>query len=185
MFRPSDDATLYPYLIPSNIFAQISLSQLKEIYTEAIIDASFAKECDNFSIEVKEAVAEHAIKEHLDFGSIYAYEVDGFGNSVFMDDANVPSVLSLAYIGGHQPTDPLYKNTRKFVTSYSNPYFLKGKDAEGQASPHTGKDRIWPMGIILRGITSIDENEILRCISMLKATHADTCLLYTSPSPRD
>ena len=108
----------------------------------------------------------------------YAYEVDGFGNSIFMDDANVPSLLSLAYIGGHQPTDPLYKNTRKFVTSYSNPYFLKGKDAEGQASPHTGKDRIWPMGIILRGITSIDENEILRCISMLKATHADTGFMH-------
>jgi len=178
MFRPSDDATLYPYLIPSNIFAQISLSQLKEIYTGATIDVSFAKECDDFSIEVKEAVTEHAIKEHLDFGSIYAYEVDGFGNSVFMDDANVPSLLSLAYIGGHQPTDPIYKNTRKFVTSYSNPYFLKGKDAEGQASPHTGKDRIWPMGIILRGITSIDENEILRCISMLKATHADTGFMH-------
>ena len=178
MFRPSDDATLYPYLIPSNIFAEISLSQLEEIYTEVMNDSSFAKECNDFSSEIKEAVAQHAIKEHMDFGSIYAYEVDGFGNTLFMDDANVPSLLSLAYIGGHKPTDPIYKNTRKFVTSFSNPYFLKGKNAEGQASPHTGKDRIWPMGIILRGITSIDEKEILHCIAMLKATHADSGFMH-------
>ena len=62
-----------------------------------------------------------------------------------MDDANVPSLMSLAYLGVHQSNDALYKNTRKFLLSEFNPYFLKGEVAEGQASPHTGKEKIWPI----------------------------------------
>ena len=97
-----------------------------------------------------------------------------------MDDANVPSLMSLAYIGGHSPTDAIYQNTRRFLTSDDNPYFLKGKAAEGQASPHTGKENIWPMGIILRGLTSIKDDEIIKCLKMLKATHADTGFMHES-----
>lgn len=178
MFRPSDDATMYPYLIPSNIFAVISLQQLSEIYGSVLNDTTFAEECASFSREVDTAVKKYAIAEHLNFGEIYAYEVDGFGNKVFMDDANVPSLMSLAYIGAHKPSDILYKNTRSFLLSDSNPYFLKGKYAEGQASPHTGKDRIWPMGIILRAMTSTDEDEIYQCLKMLRATHAGTGFMH-------
>jgi meiotically up-regulated gene 157 (Mug157) protein len=134
----------------------------------------------SFSIEVKSAVEKYAVKEHLDFGKMYAYEVDGFGNALFMDDANVPSLMSLAYIGGHAPSDSIYKNTRAFLLSDSNPYFLRGKVAEGQASPHTGKENIWPMGIILRGLTSEDDSEISKCLKMLKDTHADTGFMHES-----
>ena len=178
MFRPSDDATMYPYLIPSNIFASISLKQLSRIFGEILMDKSFAAECKAMSEEVERVVQEYAVSEHLDFGEIYAYEVDGFGNKVFMDDANVPSLMSLTYLGAHKPEDELYKNTRAYLLSDSNPYFLKGKAAEGQASPHTGKDKIWPMGIILRAMTSIDKKEIKKCLGMLKATHAGTGFMH-------
>ena len=132
----------------------------------------------DFAIEVDNAIKKHAVVKHLDFGEIYAYEVDGFGNRIFMDDANVPSLMSLTYLGAHKPTDTIYKNTREFLLSDSNPYFLKGKFAEGQASPHTGKEKIWPMGITLRAMTSTDKKEIAQCLEFLKATHNDTGFMH-------
>jgi len=188
MFRPSDDATLYPYLIPSNIFASLSLQQLSGIYSTIIKDVAFAKECDDFANEIDAAIKKHAIAEHQDFGYIYAYEVDGFGNKVFMDDANVPSLMSLAYLGAHKSTDLLYANTRRFLLSNSNPYYLIGTAAQGQASPHTGKDRIWPMGIILRAMTSQDKEEIKLCLKMLKNTHGGTGFMHEAfhkDNPKD
>ena len=178
MFRPSDDATLYPYLIPSNIFAVLSLQQLSGIYKDVLKENAFAKECDEFAIEIDNAINKYGVFKHLNFGKIYAYEVDGFGNAVFMDDANVPSLMSLAYLGAHKTSDRIYKNTREYLLSDSNPYFLKGTYAEGQASPHTGKEKIWPMGITLRAMTSTDDDEIISCLNTLKATHADTGFMH-------
>ena len=178
MFRPSDDSTMYPFLIPSNIFASISMKQLSEIYKEENIDIDFSNKCFNLSKEIDSAINKFAIKEHLNFGKIYAYEIDGFGNNLFMDDANVPSLMSLAYIDSKFINDEIYLNTRKFLLSKNNPYFLKGKAAEGQASPHTGKDKIWPMGIILRAMTSTNDSEIKNCIKMLIDTHAGTGFMH-------
>ncbi len=178
MFRPSDDATLFPYLIPSNIFAVLSLRQLSTIYNDILKDRDFARVCSDLAFEIDDAIRNHAIHDHLNLGNIYAYEVDGFGNNVFMDDANVPSLMSLAYLGAHQPGDDIYKNTRSFLLSDSNPYYLTGKSAEGQASPHTGKEKIWPMGITLRAMTSVDKNEIKQCLRTLRATHADTGFMH-------
>lgn len=188
MFRPSDDATLYPFLIPSNIFAVLSLRQLADIYSSVLHDQEFSTECHRFADEVERAIQKYALSEHLHFGKIYAYEVDGFGNKNFMDDANVPSLMSLVYLGAHQDSDEIYQNTRKFLLSENNPYFLKGKIAEGQASPHTGKDKIWPMGIILRAMTSTDPEEIKHCLRMLKASHADTGFMHEAfhkDNPKD
>lgn len=187
-FRPSDDATLFPFLTPSNIFAVLSLQQLSEIYLEIIQDEEFANECEAFAEEVDQAIKKHAISEHLNFGEIYAYEIDGFGNKIFMDDANVPSLMSLAYLGAHHPEEAIYQNTRRFLLSKHNPYYLVGEAAEGQASPHTGKDKIWPMGIILRALTSTDKDEISYCLKMLKSTHADTGFMHEAfhkDSPND
>ena len=178
MFRPSDDATMYPFLIPSNIFASISMKQLSKIYKEQKIDELFSEKCLEMSIEIDNSVKKHAIKEHLDFGKIYSYEIDGFGNNLYMDDANVPSLMSLAYLNSKFKDDKIYLNTRKFLLSNNNPYFLKGKAAEGQASPHTGKDKIWPMGIILRAMTSNDDDEIKKCLKMLVNTHANTGFMH-------
>ena len=177
-FRPSDDSTLYPFLVPSNLFAVQSLRQLAEIFGNRLGDKAFAAECTALADEVEAALKQYAIVPHLDFGEIYAYEVDGFGNQAFWDDANVPSLMSLAYLGVHTADDPLYVRTRKFLVSDNNPYFLRGKAASGQASPHTGKVRIWPMGIILRALTSTSDTEIVECLSALKRTHAGTGFMH-------
>jgi len=180
MFRPSDDATVLPYLIPSNLFAVQSLRQLATIYTTVLKDRAFAKECTDMADEVEQAVMEWGTREHLDFGRIYAYEADGFGNMLFIDDANVPSLLSLSYLGYHKPADAMYQRTRRYLMSDSNPWYLKGKAAEGAGSPHTGRDSIWPMGIILRALTSTDKQEVAKCLHMLKTTHAGKGFMHES-----
>jgi meiotically up-regulated gene 157 (Mug157) protein len=178
MFRPSDDATLFGFLIPSNIFAMISLRQVGDIYKKEKINDLISTKCNDLANEIEIALEKYAIQDHLDFGKMYAYEIDGFGNKLFMDDANVPSLMSLAYLNKSFRDNPLYLNTRKFLISENNPYFLKGKIAEGQASPHTGKDKIWPMGIILRAMTSNDDNEIKKCLKMLLNTHDNTGFMH-------
>ena len=180
MFRPSDDATILPYLIPSNLFAVQSLRQLAEIYRQGLHDAAFAEECLRLAEEVEKAVKEWGTARHLHFGKIYAYEADGFGNRLFLDDSNVPSLLSLAYLGVHRPQDAMYRRTRDFVLSRYNPWYLEGRAAQGLGSPHTGKNHLWPMGIILRGLTSRDAKEIRFCLHLLKTTDAGTGFMHES-----
>src|SRR4051812_37125851 len=141
-FRPSDDATVFSFLIPSNFFAVISLRQAAEMMTTIAMDKTTASQLTSLAQEVENALKEHATVEHKVFGKIYAYEVNGFGSYNLMDDANVPSLLSLPYLGAVKNTDPVYLNTRKFVLSESNPFFFKGKAGEGIGGPHVGLDMV-------------------------------------------
>ena len=180
IFRPSDDATIFPYLIPSNLFAVVSLKQLAEMSEKIAGDASFAAQCRALAGEVEKALGRHGVVTHQQFGQLYCYETDGYGNHLYMDDSNVPSLLALPYIGAVKTDDPLYVHTRQFVLSDANPYFFRGKFAEGSGSPHTLQDNIWPMSIILRAMTSDDDQEIRRCLGWLKATHAGTGFIHES-----
>ncbi|MDP4237852.1 MAG: glycoside hydrolase family 125 protein [Bacteroidota bacterium] len=180
MFRPSDDATTYAYLVPSNCFAVISLRQLAEMETAIRHDNAFAIECNTLANEVDHGIKRYAIVNHPTYGKIFAYEVDGYGNYLMMDDANVPSLLSLPYLGYLPATDKIYQNTRRFVWSLDNPYFYKGKAAEGIGGPHIGDNMIWPMSIIMRALTSNNEAEIADCLRMLKQTHSSTGFMHES-----
>jgi meiotically up-regulated gene 157 (Mug157) protein len=179
-FRPADDACMYPFLIPSNFFACASLRQLSEIVETELGDASFARMCRDLADEVEGALRSFGRGIHLQYGTLYAYEVDGFGNQLFMDDANIPSLLSLPYLGCCAATDPVYQNTRKFILSRDNPYFFKGTAAEGIGGPHVGLHMIWPLGIIMRALTGTEDSEILHCIRMLRTTHAGTRFMHES-----
>ncbi len=96
-FRPSDDACVFPFLVPSNLFAVTSLRQLAEMANAIFHDAALANEAEALADEVTEALVEHAIAK-TDQGDIWAYEVDGYGSQLLMDDTNVPSLLSLPYL---------------------------------------------------------------------------------------
>ena len=109
---------------------------------------------------------------------IYAYEVDGFGSHYLMDDANIPSLLSLAYLGFCALDDPLYRSTRAFVLSADNPYYGEGKAGRGVGGPHVGRGWIWPISIIMQALTSDSEEEITRCLRTLKSTHAGTGFMH-------
>ncbi len=179
-FRPSDDATTLNFLIPSNLFAITSLKQLAEISTLVTKNDSFASECIALAEEVQTAINNYAIIDHLTYGKVYAFEVDGFGNQLFMDDANVPSLLGLPYLGCVNKNDTVYQNTRKFVWSQDNPYFFKGSAGEGIGGPHIGFDMIWPMSIIMKAMTSNDDTEIKFCVKMLRDTDGDTGFMHES-----
>lgn len=179
-FRPSDDATVFSFLIPSNFFAVTSLRQAAEMLTSITKDQNTASQLNALALEVEDALKQHAIVNHKDFGKIYAYEVNGFGSYNLMDDANVPSLLAMPYLGAVKADDPVYRNTRRYVLSSSNPFFFKGSAGEGIGGPHVGLDMIWPLGIIMRGLTSIDDKEIRHCIEMLRTTHGGTGFMHES-----
>lgn len=178
MFRPSDDATIFPFLIPANFFAVVTLQQLAQLSNSIYKDADFAKECTSLANEIQKALQQHAIVTHPKFGKVYAYEVNGFGSYNLMDDANVPSLLSLPYLGAVNNTDPIYINTRKLILSSYNPFFFKGKAGEGIGGPHAGIDLIWPLSIIIRALTSKDDAEIKKCLSILQQSHAGTGFMH-------
>ena len=179
-FRPSDDATTFGFLVPSNLFAVISLRQLAEISNNVMLDYPFAEECLALADEVERVLNKYAIVDHPTRGKIYAFEVDGFGNAYFMDDANIPSLLAMPYLGTVDKNDPIYRNTRKFVLSSDNPYFFKGAAGEGIGGPHIGYDMIWPMSIIMRAMTSTNDEEIKYCVKMLRNTDAGTGFMHES-----
>jgi meiotically up-regulated gene 157 (Mug157) protein len=180
MFRPSDDSCIYPFLVPANLFAIRSLEQLQEINAASVNDSKLAAACGELLISVRKAFDQYATVQHPLFGKIWAYEVDGFSNQLLMDDANAPGLVSLPTLGCCDVRDPLYQRTRKFVLSNSNPYFFTGTAATGVGSPHTGIGMIWPMGIILRALTSIDDREILQCLKWLRNTTAGTNFIHES-----
>jgi len=180
MFRPSDDATTYAFLVPSNCFAVVSLRQLAEMESAIRNDKAFAAECTAMANEVDNAIRKFAIVKHPKYGEIFAYEVDGYGNYLMMDDANVPSLLSLPYLGYVSEKDKIYRNTRKFVWSDDNPYFYRGKAGEGIGGPHVGENMIWPMSLIMKALTSDDPKEISDCLRILKHTHAGTGFMHES-----
>ena len=114
-FRPSDDATTLQFLVPSNFFAVSSLKKAAEILNVVNKNTSLAKQCTDLAQEVETALKEYATYNHPKYGTIYAFEVDGFGNHLLMDDANVPSLLAMPYLGDVDINDPIYQNTRRFV----------------------------------------------------------------------
>ncbi len=179
-FRPSDDATTFGFLVPSNMFAVTSLRQLVEISEKVTLDLSFANECKQLANEVDAAIQKYCITTHPNHGKIYAYEVDGFGNYYLTDDPNVPSLLAIPYLGSESDDNEIYRNTRRFVLSKDNPHFFKGTAGEGIGGPHIGYDMIWPMSIIMRAMTSKDDNEIKECLRTLRDTDADTGFMHES-----
>ncbi len=179
-FRPSDDVTTFLFLVPSNFMAVSSLRKASEILREVNHATLLAQQCTDLADEVYQALQQYAVYDHPRYGKIYAYEVDGFGNHLLMDDANVPSLLAMPYLGDVPVSDPIYQNTRRFVWSEDNPFFFRGKAGEGIGGPHIGYDMPWPMSIMMRAFTSQDDAEIRQCIEMLMHTDAGTGFMHES-----
>ena len=183
VFRPSDDATMFSFLVPSNFFAVSSLRKAAEILESVNHQKALAGECRALGDEVEVALKKYAVVEHPEFGQVYAYEVDGYGNRLFMDDANVPSLLAMPYLGDVKRGDPVYENTRRLVWSEHNPYFFKGKAGEGIGGPHVSHvsmNMIWPMSIMMKAFTSTDDRETAACLKMLMDTDAGTGFMHES-----
>jgi uncharacterized protein len=177
-FRPSDDACVFPFLVPSNLFAVTSLRQLAEIAHAVLHDDALANGAHTLAGEVERALLQHAVAT-TPAGTIWAYEVDGFGSQLLMDDANVPSLLGLPYLAS-SPDAAMYARTRIFVWSDRNPWFFRGASGEGVGGPHIGKDMIWPMSQMVYALTSSSDDEIRHALAMLKASSAGTGFMHES-----
>ena len=143
-------------------------------------EVEFAAECNALADEVEAAIQQYAVYQHPTFGPVYAFEVDGFGNHLLMDDANVPGLLSMPYLGDVDANDTIYQNTRKLVWSDHNPYFFKGEAGEGIGGPHVGYNMAWPMSIMMKAFTSNDDNEIRECLRMLLNTDDNKGFIHES-----
>ena len=188
-FRPSDDACTYGYLIPSNMFAVVVLGYLSELAQEVLNDRKLAESAQNLGKEIHKAIEKYGHTKTEEFGEVYAYETDGYGMYHLMDDANVPSLLSIKYLG--YPTDrKLAENTRNMILSEANPYYYKGKAASGIGSPHTPANYIWHIGMAMEGLTSdrrtVKESVLEKMIETTGSTglmhegfHADDPSRYT------
>jgi meiotically up-regulated gene 157 (Mug157) protein len=166
------------FLVPSNLFAVTSLRQLATMANTILHDSDMANNATALASEVEASLRQHALVS-TDAGTIWAYEIDGYGGQVLMDDANVPSLLSLPYLES-SPDSALYACTRKFVWSELNPWFFRGTAGEGIGGPHIGRDMIWPMSQTMYALTSNSDTEIARAIQMLKASSAGTGFIHES-----
>ncbi len=183
-FRPSDDQTKLPYHVASNAMAVPTLRAIADLLMH-LGHKGVATEARTLAHTVNTALTTYAIVNHPIHGDIWAYEVDGFGGSYLMDDANVPALLALPYLGFCAKDDPRYRRTRAFCLGPSNPYFAAGPAASGIGSPHTGPETIWPISLTMQALTAIDDAEIVACLRALKATHAGTGFMHESFSCHD
>jgi uncharacterized protein len=180
MFRPSDDATIYPYLVPSNFFAYFSLFSLEEMMKSFFNETASRNQLVELVGNLRRVLFMSVLSAANEPAKVIPYEINGAGSTNLMDDANVPSLLSLPYLTPMSVKDRDYVRTRAFIHSSENPFFFSGKAGEGVGGPHIGMDYIWPMSIIMRGLTSTDEKEIKKCMDMLQKTHAGTGFMHES-----
>ena len=190
-FRPSDDSCTYGYLIPSNMMAVVALGYVEEILDHPVMFScegeervseirELAAEAKELLEEIRQGIEEYAVVRHPVYGEMYAYETDGLGHHLLMDDANSPSLLALPYLDYCASSDERYRNTRSFILSKENPYYYEGREAKGIGSPHTPDQYIWHIGIIMQALTSTDPGEIRQCLEYLTHTHADTNFMHES-----
>jgi hypothetical protein len=169
-FRPSDDECLYNFPIPVEIQAVQALNGLAEM-GRFIGWTDMAKSAETLGKQVKAGIEQYGIIDTPDHGRLYAYEADGLGHVNLMDDANIPSLLSIPYFGYVSETDEIYLATRRFILSPANRYFyegtFKGEKLSGIGSPHTPAGMIWPLGQEMQGMTTNQKDEQIRLLRML------------------
>jgi meiotically up-regulated gene 157 (Mug157) protein len=169
-FRPSDDECLYNFPIPVEIQAVQALNALAKM-ERFIGRVDMAKMVETLGKQVKAGIEQYGIVDTPDYGRLYAYEVDGLGHANLMDDAIIPSLLSIPYFGYVSETDEIYMATRRFILSPANPYFyegtFKGEKISGIGSPHTPAGMIWPLAQEMQGMTTNQKDEQIVLLRML------------------
>ncbi len=184
-FRPSDDPCTYNFLIPSEMMAVVALRGLAQLESAVYHDAAKAAQASALAAEVDHGIKTFGVGAPRGGKKIYAYEVDGLGHALFMDDANLPSLLSSPSFGYGSASDPLYEETRRFILSPADPYFYSGKNASGVGSPHTPKGMVWPLALIAQAMTATAPAEKARVEREIVASDPGDGRLHESFDPND
>ncbi len=179
-FRPSDDTARYQYNIPVNMFTAVVMRELTEIERSVYRNDRDAQNAWGLGVQVQRGIAQYGTLQLDGFGKMYSYEVDGRGHANLMDDANIPSLLSIPYFGYLPQNDAVYQDTRRFVLSPRNPYFYSGRYARGIGSPHTPPGYVWPLSLVMQALTSDDTTEIDRVLGYIAASDVGDHRLHES-----
>lgn len=183
LFRPSDDATIFPFLVPSNAFMSVELQNLSHMLGQLKAHPDHARMAQIMADEIRKGIFDYGTTVHPTVGRVFVFETDGYGSNLIMDDTNGPALLSLPYLGFVKNDDPVYQNTRKLILSPdTNPWYFTGPVIRGVGSPHTGFLRVWPMALAMRGLTSENKGEIRDALDQLKATTSGLGLMHESVS---
>ncbi len=182
-FRPSDDPVRYPFNIPQQLFAVRALGDLAHLAQVGYSDYQLAQRARALQAAITLGIERWGEVYDFRYGWMYAYEVDGLGNYVLMDDANLPNLLTLPLVANVPHWDPLYQNSRAFSLSPDNPYYYRGRYGAGLGSPHTRTGWVWPLGIIGEALTSTTPQEVAQGIEELRALDGAGGLLYESVDP--
>lgn len=179
-FRPSDDACTYGYNVPANLFAAQALLAIASIARGVWQDEALAGDADALRVSITEGVARHGVVPGPSGATVYAYEVDGLGGVLLMDDANTPSLLSLPLDAPDVVDRSVWEATRAFVTSPANPYWYSGSVASGIGSPHTEPEHVWPIALAVEGLVSASADRRREILDLLVATDAGTGDMHES-----
>ncbi|OCK80148.1 glycoside hydrolase family 125 protein [Lepidopterella palustris CBS 459.81] len=169
-FRPSDDATILGFFIPSNAMMAVELKRCAAMLFK-VGKKKLATTLLNRGESIEAGIWEHGVIHHKKYGNVFAFEVDGFGSSILMDDANLPSLLALPILGFCEQDDKTYQNTRTMILDkVGNPYYLVGNDFQGIGGPHIGLQHAWPMSVLVQAMTSEDDDEIAYCLKIVRGS---------------
>ncbi|PZR60107.1 MAG: metal-independent alpha-mannosidase [Candidatus Meridianibacter frigidus] len=182
-FRPSDDAVRFHFNIPQQIKIVVAMRELASMAVQGFGDTRLAQAAVLLASEIEGGIQRYGRVYHPRLGWIYVYETDGEGHHLLMDDANLPDLLSIAYLGYRSSGDPAYLATRAFVLSRENAYYFTGTYAAGLGSTHTPKGWVWPMGIITRALTATSQSEVIESITTLAETDSEEGLMHESFDP--
>lgn len=154
-FRPSDDPCIYHYHVPDNVFLAVTLRYVKEMCAEWG-KSELMMRVENMRSKIITGIQTYGVQD-----DIYCYEVDGLGNCLKMDDANIPSLLSLPYIDpeGEVYNEKIYEETKTFILSEKNPYYFSGIHS-GIGSPHTPSNHIWHLSMIMQAMLDHDMTKV-------------------------
>ena len=183
-YRPSDDKCQYGYYLPGNMFIVAVLTKLSKLFSSVLRDSERAKVCDTLAAEIQAELNRLAIVEK-DGKKIYALETDGLGKYNLMDDANIPNLIAMPYYEYPFISEEVYRNTREYMFSPQNPYYFEGKVLTGIGSPHTPKNRVWPLSLIIQALTTDDEAEIKDCVRMLVGSTGGTGYIHEAVDKDD
>jgi meiotically up-regulated gene 157 (Mug157) protein len=179
-FRPSDDACTYGYNVPANLFAAEALLAVAAIARDVWSDTGLADDADVLRASILDGVRQHGVVAGPAGEDVYAYEVDGLGGVLLMDDANTPSLLSLPLSAPSVLDDSVWAATRDFVLSPANPYWFSGTAAAGVGSPHTVPQRVWPIALSVEGLVSGSPARRRELLDVLVATDGGTGDMHES-----
>lgn len=167
-FRPSDDATILGYFIPGNAMMAVELQKTGRMLMKAG-NAELGATLLQKGEALEAAIYKHGVVQHKKYGNVFAYEVDGYGSTILMDDANLPSLLALPLMGFVSTSNEIYRNTRKMILDkQGNPYYLTGRSFRGIGGPHIGPQHAWPISLLVQAMTSDNDTEIMECLQLVK-----------------